>query len=90
MKMILAIAVIARGSLAVAQIVVPVEQEPQHRLTLENAYVRVLDATFPPGYVSLFHRHSQDNVSVRITTDMMRIDLLGAEGTAQVAPVGRV
>lgn len=90
MKTVVMAAVVAWGSLAVAQTVVPVDQEPQHRPALENAYIKVLDAAFPPGYVSLFHQHSRDNVSVRITTDIMRLDLLGAEGAPQVAPVGRV
>ena len=71
-------------------VVVPVEREPQHRLVYENAALAVLDVQFPPGYVSLFHTHSNDNISVRINTGPTRIDTLEATGTEQTALVGRV
>jgi GAF domain-containing protein/quercetin dioxygenase-like cupin family protein len=46
------------------QTVVPVEQEPSHRVVFENKNVRVSDAEFPPGKISLFHKHSFDNVTI--------------------------
>lgn len=70
--------------------IVPVEREPQHRHVFENAVLAVLDVRFPPGYVSLFHTHSNDNVSVRIATGPTRTDTLQAAGTPQTALVGRV
>jgi quercetin dioxygenase-like cupin family protein len=70
--------------------VVPVEQEPQHRPVFRNEAVAVLDVRLPPGYVSLFHTHAHDNVSVRITTGPLRIDTLSGAGTPQTAAVGRV
>jgi len=73
-----------------APVIVPVEREPQHRLVYENAALAVLDVQFPPGYVSLFHTHSNDNISVRINTGPTRIDTLEATGTEQTALVGRV
>lgn len=90
MKTIAIMGVVMMGSLAVAQTVVPVEQEPQHHTALENAYIKVLDVVLQPAYVTLWHLHSHDNVSVRIATGMTRTDLIGAESTTQVAPVGRV
>lgn len=47
---------------------IPVDQEPQHRIVLKNDFVRVVDATFPPGYVTLHHAHDVDNVTVTIST----------------------
>ena len=47
---------------------IPVDQEPQHRIVLKNDFVRVVDAAFPPGYVSLHHAHDLDNVTVTIST----------------------
>jgi len=47
---------------------IPVDQEPQHRIILKNDFVRVVDATFPPGYVTLHHAHDVDNVTVTIST----------------------
>ncbi len=45
---------------------VPVEREPQHRLVFANAFVRVIDAYFPPLYVTQYHSHAADNVAVTI------------------------
>ncbi len=86
---LIAAAVIA-AAFAVAQTAVPVEQEPHHRLTFENPYVRVLNVDFPPGYVSLFHTHSLDNVGVRLTESVTRTDTLAAQGESQTFPVGRI
>jgi hypothetical protein len=46
--------------------IVPVDQEPQHKVVFKNDFVRVLDATLPPGYVTLNHRHDIDSVSVMV------------------------
>jgi hypothetical protein len=70
--------------------VVPVEREPQHRPVFRNDVLAVLDVRFPPRYTSLFHRHSNDNVSVRIETAPTRTDTPEAMGTVQTAAVGRV
>ena len=71
-------------------VVVPVEREPQHRRVFSNAVLAVLDVRFPPGYVSLFHTHSNDNVSVRLETGPTRTDTLESAGVEQTALVGRV
>ena len=78
------------ATLAQAPVVVPVEREPRHRPVFENAVLAVIDVQLPPGYESLFHTHSNDNVSVRIETGPMRIDTLETTGTEQTALVGRV
>jgi quercetin dioxygenase-like cupin family protein len=70
--------------------IVPVEQEPQHHPVFRNDVLAVIDVQFPPGYTSLFHRHSNDNVSVRITTAPTRTDTLTETGTPQTAVVGRL
>lgn len=70
--------------------IVPVEKEPQHKPVFQNDVLAVLDVRFPPGYTSLFHTHSNDNISVRIETAPTRIDTLDAQGTEQTALVGRV
>jgi len=70
--------------------VVPVEQEPQHHPVFKNDVLAVIDVHFPPGYTSLFHRHSNDNVSVRIATAPTRTDTLTETGAPQTAVVGRL
>ena len=44
--------------------IVPVDQEPNHRLVLRGTSARVFDVAFPPGQASLFHRHDKDSVMV--------------------------
>jgi len=60
---------------------IPVDQEPHHKVAFKNDFVRVIDATFPAGYVTLNHAHDVDNVAVTIST--------GREGTASPGTVGR-
>lgn len=84
------VCVTAVALVAQSPIIVPVEREPQHREVFRNAVLAVLDVRFPPGYTSLFHTHSNDNISVRIETGPTRIDTLDAQGTEQTALVGRV
>src|SRR5262245_9778083 len=60
---------------------VPVDQEPHHKVVFKNDFVRVVDATFPSGYVTLNHAHDIDNVAVTIST--------GREGPEQAARIGR-
>jgi hypothetical protein len=46
---------------------VPVEQEPHHRVIFENQYVRVLDVVVKQGEITLFHKHSIDNIPIILT-----------------------
>lgn len=80
----------ALAATLLAQQVVPVEQEPRHRTVYENAWVRALDVRFDVGVASLYHRHALHNVAVRIVGGVTRGDPLGAEGTPQHVPSGRV
>jgi len=45
---------------------IPIEEEPQHVIRLTNDFVRVIDATLPPGYVTKDHIHVADSVSVQV------------------------
>jgi hypothetical protein len=60
---------------------IPVEQEPRHHLVFSNEFVRVLDATFPPGYVTLDHSHLSDNVIVTLA--------LGRDDAQALSRIGR-
>lgn len=62
---------------------VPVEQEPRHRLAFVNEFVRIIDATLPPLYVSQNHTHTLDAVSVTILSG-----LGGAQAQARVGFAG--
>jgi quercetin dioxygenase-like cupin family protein len=54
------------GTTASAQPAVAIEQEPAHRLVLQNDYVRVFEVWLPPGADSLWHVHRHDGISVRL------------------------
>jgi beta-alanine degradation protein BauB len=54
------------GTNASAQTAVPIEQEPAHRLILQNEAIRVFEVWLPPGAVSLWHVHRHDGISVRV------------------------
>lgn len=70
---------------------VPVEREPHHHFAFQNQYVRVLHVFFPVGETSLFHTHSNDNVSVAISGDQMNSQPFGGEWTEpQAVHVGEV
>jgi quercetin dioxygenase-like cupin family protein len=57
---------------------IQVEQEPHHRVLLENQYVRVLDVQIPPQDTLLFHTHSHDNLSVRISGGLVQNQMQGS------------
>jgi quercetin dioxygenase-like cupin family protein len=46
---------------------VPIEQEPAHRLVLQNEFVRVFEVRLPPGAATLWHVHRHDGASVRLS-----------------------
>lgn len=45
---------------------VPIEQEPAHRLVLQNEHVRVFEVWLPAGEATLWHEHLHDGASVRL------------------------
>jgi hypothetical protein len=59
---------------------VPVDQEPHHKIVFKNDFVRVIDATFPAGYVTLNHTHDVDNVAVTISTGRENSGTVGRAG----------
>ena len=59
--------------------VVPVHQEPRHRLVLDNAATRVLDIQIPPGDTTLFHTHGNPILYVNMSSSQTRGQTLGRE-----------
>lgn len=64
------------ATVARAEVPVPVEKEPRHRLRFENQCVRVFDVLIPPRDTSLFHIHVHDGISVRLTDARIRDETL--------------
>jgi quercetin dioxygenase-like cupin family protein len=69
---------------------VPVEGEPHHRVIFENQYVRVLEVVVKPGELTLFHKHSLDNVAVTLSGTTVGNQIPGGEWTQRVARDGSV
>ena len=61
--------------------IVPIEEEPMHKLKFENAHVRFFDVQLPPGYESLWHSHVFDGVFVNISPSETTAQDLGGEPT---------
>ena len=61
---------------------IPVELEPHHHVLFRNQYVCVLDVQIPPGESLLFHKHSYDNLSVRISGGLIQNQMEGSEWPA--------
>ena len=83
-------AVTLAGSLALAQSIVPVHEEPHHTLVFENARVKVLDVHFEAGAESLYHRHAVHNLAVRIVGGTTRADSPDGLGNPREVPTGSV
>jgi quercetin dioxygenase-like cupin family protein len=56
---------------------VPVNEEPMHKVVLENDYVQVMHVLVPPGQSTQFHTHSHDGVAVRLSNAKTNIDVPG-------------
>jgi len=65
----------------IAQVSVPIEKEPMHRLKFENEFVRLFDVLVPVGKASQYHIHLYDGVSVRVSNAQIIDELMGAERT---------
>ena len=54
------------GSAIAEDKVVPIDQEPRHKLVFSNELLRIFDTKIPAGDVTLYHTHLADSVFVCI------------------------
>jgi quercetin dioxygenase-like cupin family protein len=70
--------------------VVPVHEEPRHRVVFERPGTRILDIQIPPGDTTLFHTHSEPILYVPMSASQTRSQTLGREwsggGNAPATP----
>jgi hypothetical protein len=59
--------------------VVPVHEEPRHRLVFESPQTRILDVQIPAGDTTLFHTHSDPILYVSMSQSQTRSQTLGRE-----------
>ncbi len=72
------------------QTVVPIEQEPFHRIVFQNKNVRIIDCIIPPGELTLFHTHFFDSVTVAISSGTATGEIQGKPPTKFTAITGQV
>jgi quercetin dioxygenase-like cupin family protein len=67
---------------------IAVEKEPHHHVLFRNQYVCVLDVQIPPGESLLFHKHSYDNLSIRLSGGLIQNQMEGSDwpGPSGVIP----
>jgi len=64
--LVLALVTVLSAQTAKTPEVVPVDQEPMHKLVFENEYVRVFSVEVPAGGETKYHRHERDYVGVML------------------------
>lgn len=92
MRNLYAFILLAASPLAgAAETVVPVHEEPRHRLVHEGPELRVLDVEIAPGDTTLFHRHDAPIAYVYISPAPTRAQVLGQDwGGASASPMPAV
>ncbi len=75
---------VAASSLG-AQRVVPIHEEPRHRVVYQGSAFRVLDVQIPPGDTSLYHLHATPILYTSIAASPTKEQLVGEEWPASGA-----
>lgn len=66
---------------AAAPTVVPVYEEPRHRLVYEKGDIRIINVSIPAGDMSVYHHHENPTLFVMLNGALMRNQNLGGEWT---------
>lgn len=69
--------------------VVPVHEEPRHRLVFDSSDTKILDVQIPPGDTTLFHTHSTPILYVPMSAGRTRSQALGREWSGGGATAAR-
>ncbi len=77
-----AIAVTSAASAQVPEKPVPVREEPNHVVTFENDFIRMIDVHFPAGTTTLYHVHTIPSVVVELSHSTIVTQELGAAPAA--------
>jgi quercetin dioxygenase-like cupin family protein len=70
--------------------VVPLSQEPHHRMIFQNQYTRVWQVNVAPSESTLMHHHDDDYVAVILTPSHVQNEVEGKPATIGRAGVGEV
>jgi hypothetical protein len=76
---LLAYFMLAAAATAQTAGIVPVDQEPMHKLVFENEYVRVFSVEVPPHLETKVHQHDRDYIFVTLADSDVQSDRLNEE-----------
>lgn len=63
---------------------IPVDQEPHHKVVLKNDFVEVMHVTLAPGERTLYHTHGHDRAAVELSNSSITQQPVGeSEGPAR-------
>jgi quercetin dioxygenase-like cupin family protein len=90
-RMLPALALVGLGAAAAhgQETVVPVYQEPHHRMVFESPSARILDVQVRPGETSGYHTHDSPILYVQLSSSQLRTEALGVPPAAPPAGRGR-
>ena len=68
---------------------VQVRDEPKHRLTIQNEYIRLLDVWIEPGDTSLFHIHNTPSVFTYLSNSIISVQVKGQGWITDTTTAGK-
>lgn len=71
------------ATVTAADSIVPIDEEPRHRLMFENPHVRYFDVELEPGYLSRWHSHMHDGVFINLAASQTSAQDYGAEAVSR-------
>jgi hypothetical protein len=90
MNVLRLVGILVAATIAVTHAQVPLSKEPRHRVTFENALLRILDVNIPPGQGSLDHRHELDIATVSMTGGAQTREQATGQSQGPVRPLRSV
>lgn len=72
-------ALLALASVTAGQSIVPVYEEPFHRLVFDSDDYKILDILIPPGGTTLYHRHAEPTFYITLNRTAVKAQPLGGE-----------
>ena len=82
---------LALASASAQEPLIPVDQEPHHKVVLKNDFVIVMHVTLQPDERTLYHTHSHNRAAVELTSSSITQQKVGeAEGPAAQTKPGNL
>lgn len=83
MRPVVLASLVCAAGVSAADSIVPIEEEPRHRLMFSNPHVRYFDVQLEPGYLSRWHTHLHDGVFINIGSSETSAQDYGGEAQSR-------